>query len=327
MEKVNELKDIGKNGKEKPWKEKKLTNIKLKEIYQELYRIEKIEKWYKRSLNLDLCGTFLEFRTDANYDRKKLYNANFCRLRLCPLCIWRRSLKIFSSVSRIVSKLADQYEFEFLTFTIRNVKGEDLKKAIADINKAFNCMTRKKRFKNEIYGYIRTLEVTVNKDMNNKEWYGTYHPHIHCIVAVKKRHKVWSEREIRKLWQENAKLAYYPQCDARKIETRKITETPEKALQKAIAETSKYAVKDKDIIIKDSKFDLINHIKTLDLSLTGCRLVTMGGVCKKVGVLLHCESPEEGDLIDVYSDPTEEELDCIVRYIWDNGYLGYYKMD
>jgi len=68
------------------------------------------------------CGTFLEFRQPIsdNSEKWRLYNANFCRDRLCPLCSMRRTYKIFGQISQIMDVIEDKYAFIFLTLTIPN---------------------------------------------------------------------------------------------------------------------------------------------------------------------------------------------------------------
>lgn len=83
------LQDV-KNGKEIDWKGKKLENLELAASYKRIGS----NKYYRV---LD-CSTFLEWKYYFEINEKRLAKANFCKVRLCPMCSWRRSLKIFGQV-------------------------------------------------------------------------------------------------------------------------------------------------------------------------------------------------------------------------------------
>ncbi len=78
------LKDVSKNGKERPWREKKIDNVS----YADILEILKIKKAH----NVKQCGNVLEFKpTEDGY--LKLYKTWFCKSKLCPVCNWRRAMK------------------------------------------------------------------------------------------------------------------------------------------------------------------------------------------------------------------------------------------
>ena len=67
-------------------------NTSLSRFYSELGYESRSEK----VLN---CGTFLEYKIPEDYsDGATLTQANFCKDRLCAMCTWRRTLKIFGQV-------------------------------------------------------------------------------------------------------------------------------------------------------------------------------------------------------------------------------------
>ncbi|WP_270748818.1 protein rep [Enterococcus lactis] len=78
------LKDMTKNGKQRPWREKKIDNVS----YADILEILKI----KKAFNVKQCGNVLEFKpTDEGY--LKLHKTWFCKSKLCPVCNWRRAMK------------------------------------------------------------------------------------------------------------------------------------------------------------------------------------------------------------------------------------------
>lgn len=135
------------------------------------------------------CGTWLRFGVAV--DGVKLREANFCKHRLCPLCNWRRGLKVYGTLTQILGFLAPRgYRYIALTLTLKNCAGEALAATIDRMVQAWRNMVhddtvlgvnfwRKWRGKEPVVqGAFRSLEVTVNE----KE--GTYHPHFHVLLAV-----------------------------------------------------------------------------------------------------------------------------------------------
>ena len=122
------LQDPKSNGTEKPWRPKKLRSLVIADSLQRLDD-------EKRATRIRLCGTYLEFTKEIESGRRFLSAANFCRERLCPLCQWRRSLKVFYEVSQVMDAMeADHKNLVplFLTLTLRNCKAEtgDLSKTL-----------------------------------------------------------------------------------------------------------------------------------------------------------------------------------------------------
>ena len=90
------------------------------------------------------CGDTLAFLRDAS-GKKRLHSANFCRNRLCPMCNWRRSLKMYSQVSQITDRILDtkKARFIFVTLTVRNPDGAHLAETLDLMNKGFKYITSK----------------------------------------------------------------------------------------------------------------------------------------------------------------------------------------
>lgn len=69
-----------------------------KALGMELSRVYELLSLYRRADRVAQCGSEIEFGILQD-GSKKLVKANFCRDRLCPMCNWRRSLKLYSQVS------------------------------------------------------------------------------------------------------------------------------------------------------------------------------------------------------------------------------------
>ena len=305
-----------KNGKDNNWKERKESTLDLAASYKRIGS----NKYYRV---LD-CSTFLEFRLTTVNDLK-LTNANFCKVRLCPMCSWRRSLKIFGQVSKVMDYVEENYNYRyiFLTLTVKNCYGEDLRDTLDLMTKAFNGMTRRKAFKQAIKGYFRSLEITYN----NKE--NTYHPHFHMILAVDNSYftqsRIYlSQENWTSLWQSCLKVDYTPIVDVRRIKA-----DDNQGFGKAVAETAKYTVKADDFLIRDEKGNIQENltdevVETLDYALHRKRLTSFGFIFKEVHRKLNLDNAEDGDLTNTDNEELREDLtDVILKYQWNIGIKNY----
>ena len=313
---IEVLKDINKNGKDNNWKERKESNLKLADSYKRL--------GFKKYYRVVDCSTFLEFGVTKS-SNLKLLKANFCKVRLCPMCAWRRSLKIFGQVSKVMDYVERNYNYRyiFLTLTVKNCYGEDLKNTLDLMTKSFNKLSERKAFKQAVKGYFRSLEITYNKK------YNTYHPHFHLILAVNKNYftddrTYLSQEKWTNLWKESLKVDYTPVVDVRRVKSKN------KDFGKVVAETAKYTVKADDYLIKDEdgKIDeglTDNVVKTLDKALHRKRLVSFGFIFKEIHKMLKLDDTEDGSLENTDNeDKLRDDLtDIILRYQWNIGIKNY----
>lgn len=318
IKKIEVLKDVNKSGKDNNWKERHLEKNNLAESYRRIGS----KKYYR----VADCSTFLEFRYFFNVNEKKLNRANFCKVRLCPMCSWRRSLKIFGQVSKVMDYVEENYNYRyiFLTLTVENCYGEDLKKTLDHMTESFNRMNQRKIFKQSIKGYFRSLEITYNKK------YNTYHPHFHFILAVNEsyftdKNYYLSQKKWTNLWKDCLKVDYTPVVDVRRIK-----KDDNNKFGKAVAETAKYTVKSEDFIIRNEDGQINEKltdevVKTLDLALHRKRLTSFGFIFKKVHKKLNLDDMEDGDLINTDNDEDlrDDLMSVILRYQWNVGIKNY----
>uniref|UniRef100_UPI0024B25A94 protein rep n=1 Tax=Thomasclavelia spiroformis TaxID=29348 RepID=UPI0024B25A94 len=266
----------------------------------------------------------------------KLHNASFCKNRLCPMCNWRRSKKIFGQVAKIVDELdkTNNYDYIFLTLTLKNCNGNELENNIDLISKSFNNMFRgNKKVKKICKGYFRGIEVTYNKNDN------TYHPHIHCIIVVDKGYFSWRNEyyikteEWSSIWQYYLKVDYTPIVDVRKVKSKSYNNNGIIEISKysGVTEISKYTVKSKDIIITRNNGDVNeeltdNNIYILHFALKGKRLVTFGGIMKELHKKLNLEDMNS-DNVDLIRTDVEDDNNIlnyiILKYKWSVGISNY----
>ena len=313
------LSDKDVKGNERPWRDKKIKTIPLAESYKRLG----IKKYYR----VRDCGDYLEFKkfSDGNL---KLNKANFCKVRLCPMCSWRREKKIFSQVSKVMDKALEEkeYRFIFLTLTCKNVYGENLSETLDNLFKSFDKMFRRAKVKRSIKGWFRALEITHNLNADSKD-YDTYHPHFHIILMVNKSYfkdtKIYlTQEEWTGLWKESMKVDYTPVVN---IKAFRIGSKMEVA--KSVSESAKYTVKDNDYIITDDEEMTDSAVMILDKALTNRRLVAFGGEFKKIHKQLSLDDAVDGDLIHT-NDEIRNDVEFIIQgYRWHIGYKQYLKFD
>lgn len=313
----HELHDFSSTGKERPWQEKKNKSLIVSESYKRLGNL-------KRSSKIHECGSFLEFKQFSD-KTLKLHLANFCKARLCPMCAWRRSLKIYGQLSKIISevKKMGDYSFLFLTLTVKNCGECELKDTITHMLKAYDKFFKRKRIEKVFCGAYRALEVTHNLD-DKSIYFDTFHPHFHIILAVKKSYFKGYEYiktdEIVDIWKECLGVDYHPVVDIRRIKEDKF-----KGIEHAVAETAKYTVKDDDYICEDENL-MDKTIFVLDDALAFRRLISFRGIFKTAADNLKLDDVIDGDLVHVGDEAETEEAYKIVRYCWNKDWLNYFLM-
>ena len=280
----------------------------------------------KRSERVAECGTFLEFAHQIadNGDiaeKGKLFLANFCRDRLCPMCAWRRSYKIFGQISQIMQYIGKEYDFLFLTLTIPNINASELPNTLKELQQGWNKLKHRKRFRTAVKGYFKALEITYNKRSD------TYHPHYHIVLAVQKSYftsrDYIKQQEWLQMWRECMSDERITQVDIRRAKNKATAEAEQASadLSSAIAEIAKYAVKlDEDMLYNDEV------VRVLATCLHGKRLCEFDGkgAFGSARSKLQLDDAEDGDLVNIGDDKIEPNLALlIVRYGWS---AGVYQM-
>ena len=272
----------------------------------------------KKAERLRGCASQLFYSVQPN-GRKRLVSANFCRVRLCPTCQWRRTLKTFSQMQRIMAAVeADKPRaYLVLTLTIRNCEPDQLNDRLDQMSKAFNKLIQYKRFQNAVLGWYRGTEITHNLTEN------TYHPHFHVVLAVNSSYFHDSKRYIPQkewvqLWKKAMRLDYDPNVDIRRVKG-----NDPASVSAAIAEIAKYTVKGSDYLIPDDWDLTVETVALLDRVLNKRRFIGFGGIFKDWHKKLNLDDPDDGDLVHTDDEPPPSDLDPIVVYQWSTGYKQY----
>lgn len=296
------LADKSATGKTRNWALHKLHSGYISLAYEEIDP--------RKAERMKECANWLSFVRKED-GTMKLHDARFCRVRLCPVCQWRRSLKTFAQMSQVLDvATSDGYQFIFLTLTMKNCSGSNLSNELTHLLLSFNRLMKYKDIQKAVKGFYRGCEVTHN--VNTDE----YHPHIHAILAVRSGYfggtMYLSQARWTELWQRALQVDYTPVIDVRKC----------KGGSKAIAEACKYAVKPSDILNFDDWEMTVDTLRTLDSALEKRRFVGLGGCIKEIHKRLHLDDIEDGDLVHVESVETEQATEEEIIFFW-NGYSQY----
>lgn len=277
-------------------------SLQLSESYKRLSDLGYVA-FNGRSIYVKYCGTDLTFAEDLEGNKKLLY-ANFCKDRLCPMCNWRRSRKIYSNVSKVMDFMTD-FSFVFATFTVKSCTGDQLPIVVDDMLKSFTTMIHKSKRLSVFLGFFRALEITYSFDT------GLYHPHIHVIFSVLKsyyqgKYYIKTE-EIVQLWRKYMRIDYDPICYLEKVKG---------DLKKSVCEIAKYSVKSADYLDRD------DVVRNLFFALKGRRLCAFGGNFKRISMQLKLDDFENLNLNDDISIRSDVSY-LITNYKWSIGAGGY----
>ena len=308
------LVDYSATGKKRKWDLHKQNNLKLVELYKQAIKINPSVISPKRLQDLADCASQLEYLQDGE-GNKKLYKTYFCRVRLCPMCQWRRSLKLFSQVSKITDYINQQNDnqvrYLFITLTQKNCNGSELVQEINKINKSFSLLVDKtkrvqpaSKFKKMLLGYIKSTEVTYNPKTK------TYHPHLHCIFAVQGEYfnkaNYINKNSWRAIWADLLKVDYLPQIDVQAIKPAR--------QQKAVAELAKYPAKVSSIL-NLPQAQAVQVVMDLTTLCYKRRFVAFGGIFKKTKALLKMQDVE-AENADLVGAGNIKEFNYVARAIY-----------
>ena len=286
---------------------------------------KRVVNYEKRAENMKYCGSFLKFAKIDN--RKKLLEANFCRVPLCPMCQWRKTLRVFFDTSKIIDKVEKRDENIkniFLTLTVKNCILEDLNKTLDNIFDGWHDLMRSRalnpmvggEIRHIVKGWFRALEVEYDNKTN------TFHPHFHAILNVDKGYfkgkDYMTTAEWVQLWRKSARLDYDPICWVQKVKNN--------GTRKDIMELAKYTYKDAQILHKtlsdDKKAEVVKYLSG---ALHGRRLYAYGGVMKDVAAELKIKDVDKANLVKVDDDDkiNTSVAKAVLTYRWSMGVSNY----
>jgi plasmid rolling circle replication initiator protein Rep len=305
---------------------KKYNSFKVFELYQNFASEKKLNA-------LADCGTFLGFDLYQNISnqeyKKKLSNANFCKDRFCEVCNWRRARKFaiqnFQTLKTI--QMNEKVRYIFATFTIKNPLIYDLKENIKLFNKAWDRMTRTKRWKNSILGYIKAIEIPFQKTDKRR-----INLHAHCLIVVPsvyfdfKNYDLYiKQNEFQEMWKKALRVDYSPGVDIRIIKANK-NRNEDNEIASVVAETTKYPLKSVDLNGINWKV-----FQVLTEEVKGMRFVSFGGIVREYRLKLFGNVElDDDDLIYSVDDDLDDLFWRYIGKLWyllDEGKYVLYSFD
>lgn len=227
--------------RDKKWDAKRSQTLDTERVYSKAPE----QKYTRLEERLKACTGVLGYtwQTDktTGKSRIKLSTAQFCKVRHCPVCSWRRSLKNSAKFHAALPEIQASYpthRFLFLTLTVPNCKYEDLRSTIKAMNAAWQRLIERKNW--PATGWIRTTEVTDEKART-----GFAHPHFHVLLMVPPsyfaknyvKHEEWLKR-----WQQAMRDPSITQLNIKVVKAKDGSSD----LSDAVRETLKYSVKPQD---------------------------------------------------------------------------------
>lgn len=281
-----------------------------------LYHLAGYESYADR---VESCATWLQFRVDSAGNRS-LSSANYCRLRLCPICTARGAAARAKLVSQVMDVVQQEHhcQYVFLTLTMANVTGDQLGDALGQLSAGWNRLIQQRPVVRAFKGWFRALEITRNpKD-------GTYHPHIHALGAVEDAYfqrssgLYLSHAEWLRRWRMALRVDYNPSVRIEKT-------TAAKDGKGAVLEAAKYVTKDSDYIDdRLSDADAAQIVADYTKALHHRRLTAFGGWLKETAQRLQADDLDNVDLQPGEDETIREDLaEVIEEYGWHFGAGDY----
>ncbi|EUN87375.1 replication initiation protein [Staphylococcus aureus M0959] len=193
----------------------------------------------------------------------------------------------------------------FLTLSTKNaIDGDHLEQSLKHMSKAFNKLKMYTKVKKNLVGFLRSTEVTVNKND------GSYNQHMHVLLCVenayfRKKENYITQVEWVDLWQKALQVNYRPVANIKAI---KPNQKGDKDIQAALEETSKYSVKSSDFLTDDDEKNQ-EIVNDLEKGLYRKRMLSYGGLLKQKHKILNLDDAEDGNLINTSDEDktTDEE--------------------
>ena len=254
------LSDLSK--RDKPWDKHRANADKVTNFYAG-------SEFQQLSDRIYYCSELLNFKLvpDAEQGEMKLKldAARFCRVRHCPVCQWRRSLRWKAKAYKVLPQIVAAYpthRWLFVTLTLKNVPISKLRDTLTWMHESFKRMVKLKDF--PAIGWLKSTEVTRGKD-------GSAHPHFHCLLLVQSSYfgkNYLKQADWCELWRKSLRIDYQPVVDVQAV---KKGSQP----MSLVPELLKYCTKESDLVCDREWFlELTRQMHKL-------RCVATGGVLKQ----------------------------------------------
>ena len=278
------------------------------------------------------CSRFLDFALHFEENgvlSPKLQCTHFCRVRLCSICQWRRSMSWQAKTLKIMPKVIEdnpKARFIFLTLTVKNCELNELRGTLGQMHNSWRKLVKRKEWA-AVQGWVRSVEVTRGAD-------DTAHTHYHALLMVSPGyftgHSYVSQKRWTEAWQSCLGVGYTPIVDVRSVRPGKRQEGDEGGvlMSAAICETLKYTVKPSECLVDDSRRKLSNSewLSGLTSQLFKTRAIATGGILKQYLKELEQEPEDLIHIDEENSTPVDDEAPRLA-FAWHKDKKRYQMVD
>lgn len=245
----------------------KMDTLKLYEMLQN----SEIANATARTLEaVKMCGDVVKYAIaydDANkVKHKKLLYTETCKNRWCLRCMQRKALADALEIYTLANYLYTEknYRFLFVTLTVPNCSGDNLRDTITRLNKGIDRLFKRAPYNTVFKAWITKVETTYN--VKRKD----YHPHLHVLVAVprsylKNADTFVSNEKLRKDWRE-----VYKDDTITQVDIKKASGDTKRKRMKSVLELAKYTAKPSHYLRDQKVFDTFFHAMKNRQSLRFC---------------------------------------------------------
>lgn len=268
----------------------------------------------RRAIAMANCCSLLVVSGDGG--RARVIHANSCKVRLCPWCSYKRSVKAYmenmSAVAYMQGKTKQEVKWLHVVLTVKNVKRDALSAEIDRISAGIQSLRKEKRIARVLRGGMKSIEITYNEKAD------TYHPHAHLLLNVSPTYfgrGYIRQEEWREMWGEVMGLDYLPQVSVKRVDD----------MASAVAEVSKYITKTGDLLKISHPAKRIEVVDAIDSASYRRRLCTYFGVLREVRAELKLPPDVPSEIVGD-EDFNELEAACDKREYFFSWHVGGYNL-
>lgn len=124
-----------------------------------------------RARRMSQCGNRVFFSCCPECNISAIIRASFCRDRLCPLCNWRRGVRLAQEIRTACERI--KTPLVFVTLTLPNVPWDRVGEGLDEAGRRWASTLR--HLGRRVRGYLKVLEISRGRD-------GQAHIHIHAVL-------------------------------------------------------------------------------------------------------------------------------------------------
>lgn len=219
----------------------------------------------RRAAAIMSCGTYTRGTECPECGAFHVYSTSLCRDRLCPVCAWKSSRRLFYRAVKAIQMLELELPHQYLhcVLTLQHAKRDCLRDLLNVLTWAYGRFRRFSAMKG-VDGSLRSIEITHGEH--------GFHPHIHAILTVPRTADHITQDAVCDAWRRALDSEYSPQVNL----TEAYSVDAENDVFSAVAEACKYALKPGTLPELDDA-DLREFIDAV----RGVRMVSSDGVVKR----------------------------------------------